>query len=295
MFANAFSGIHSWLFLRFFIRSYTTRLSKSPDRQRKPIVTRSRAVVGASEDAARDTDKLIEKVGGRAERVMGDLGDEVRRDLASLRQGLQNSKTKDRIQALEERTKDMSDKTIQGLRQRMSEVGPNGSVEERMKKAEEFVTETVKKGEETILANGGKMMDGLQRQLGKAGIYGDRQAETENEESRGGGRSQDERKGSGADTTSRSELAEEKPNVDGQPHTQAGGEQSGQPSYSGAQENDSKKENESPVPSQTNGDTQAGSMETSQTVSDLDGSFADVVKGDSEPTKSPKESNKGEP
>ncbi|KAF2231005.1 hypothetical protein EV356DRAFT_431106, partial [Viridothelium virens] len=47
----------TWLFLRFFVRSYTNRLSRSPTKHRKPVEARGRAAYEASEDAARDTDR----------------------------------------------------------------------------------------------------------------------------------------------------------------------------------------------------------------------------------------------
>ncbi|KAI9660521.1 MAG: hypothetical protein M1821_009872 [Bathelium mastoideum] len=273
----------TWLFLRFFIRSYTNRLSKSTSKQQKPITARSRAIIGASKDAAKGTDREFDRAGEHADRAVKDVSEEVRKDLEALRQRKANPETKDRIPALGEETKAFGDATILGLKERMSKIVPNGSIEDKVVQSEQFLTESVKDGKEKVFTNGSKEGDEVN------------QSKTHENLSQNSSILNDDKKDDGVNGTSKSQQIEEpaegKPksaedSIDEQPDTQSDSE--------GPIE-DTDKENQDPSTSEPNGDPQPGSMATSQTVSDLDGSYADVVRGEAKSTKATEDEEKSEP
>ena len=284
LYADVFSELSRWLFLRFFIRSYTTRISRSTTRQQKPVTSRGRAVLEASEDAARSTDREIEEMSDRAERTMRDVSAEVKRDLADIQRGLKNSSAKRRIETLEEQTKEFSESTMESLRQRLSQVTPHGSVEDKVKKVEEFISGLVAKGEGKFLANGGGK-DEVPREASKVDNSEEKQSEKTDEGESQKARSTSEESGeNGTDHNSSSKPSKEEFGIK-EDDTPIADTQPDQHHPSDGQVDGSDKENEEPREPQTNGDTQPGSMGTSQTVSDLDGSYADVPKGDADATK----------
>ncbi|KAL9095075.1 MAG: hypothetical protein Q9165_002678 [Trypethelium subeluteriae] len=281
----------TWLFLRFFVRSYTNRLSRSPTKQRKPVEARGRAVYEASEEAARDTDREIEEAGDRAERKLMDVGAEVRKDLADLRRGLKNTSTRERIDSLQERTKVMSDSTMHGLKQKIGQAGLGRSVEEKVKKAEEFVAQNVKSAEETNQMNVGKMMDRNQTPVdGDSRREEGQQKEERNEDTEGLSAVGSVDEGQNGDTNGVSEAQSQSDNeIQEADEVRKAGEQPSQPALVQGQAVDALKGSKGSGEARENGDAQSGGMDASRTTSDLDGSYADVAKGDGDPTQSTEE------
>ncbi|KAI9711313.1 MAG: hypothetical protein M1820_002300 [Bogoriella megaspora] len=270
------------LFVRFFIRSYTKRMAKSPVKQRKPFSSRGQAAVEASQDAAREVDESMD----RAERRVSDA---VERDLTDL---INSKKTKESMQAWGDRAKNVPADAKETLKKAMPEV--DGSFDEKMKKAQEVVKESVKGASEKVLATPEKVSEDIQRRIqelrgrqdaekARSNEVEETKDEKESEKStnHNAGDSGASHEASKDDGTDKAPITNGEDREENEENEDEGGK---------AEE----KENEVPKENKPDGDTQPNSMATSQTVSDLDSSYADVLKEDSKSTKSKEESGSGE-
>jgi hypothetical protein len=239
------------LFVRFFIRSYTSRMSKASRRDRSPVALRGRAVADASKEAFKRTDEQVEKMGTQAEDAVDDIGEAVKRDLAEVMgKGINNRSMQERIDALARSAKDMAAKDKQLVGKKMKQLAGDGSLDEKIKRAEDFIRESVKKATDakTSKAAGKEDTNGVPvpQQKQESKIKQEEQAE------------------SSKDATENATQ----PATDGNGHSAR--------DESRIKEED--KQSEDFDESQANGDTQPSSLGTSQTVSDLDGSYASVLK-----------------
>ena len=240
----------------------------------------------------KETDKAFEKVDDHAERAVKDIGEEVRKDLADLRRQLTSSNSKDRIHALEEQTKTMSDTAIHSLKQSVAQIASSESVEGKMKRAEQFIVENTKTQSKKVFVNGYSRANEAPDESKQFDEHReDREDIGENQSEdislpEGEGRMDEVNHDRGSDQEEKmTEIQDEsKERLDEEPAMH---------SISDTAVEDVDKENEDPRIARSSGNTQPGSMTTSQTVSDLDGSYADVVRADARSTKSIEEDDEG--